>query len=134
MGKTLLALTLLLSSGIGMAWWTPVDKAVDGSIYYADFDTIQKSDDKARISTLWDYRKVHIAGNHKYSSSKSEMEYNCKEAQSREISAIWYSENMAEGDAVFFVAGPTPWHPVTPGSTDEILLQTACRFLMKQEK
>jgi len=54
-------------------------------------------------------------------------EFNCKVRNSRTIRAVSYSGLLAKGKIVVEVNEPTKWEPVVAGSTNDKLIQIACK-------
>ena len=125
MKKLLLTLMLLLVSANAMAVWTAV-KDEDEYTVYADFATIRKDDNKAKMWALYDYIRVQEVSEGKSLSVKEQSEYDCKEKKRRLLAYSWLSKNMGAGNIVYTSSKPTKWKQVTTRNAVNILWEAAC--------
>ncbi len=126
MKKLLLIVLLAVVSSSAMAEWVAIGTA-DGTIYYANPNTIRKSGNKVKMWMLFDFNAVRETEGDKYLSSKAQYEYDCKEEQKRILYFSWHSENMGRGDVVYIADEPKKnWRPVAPESISKSLWKIAC--------
>ena len=125
MKKLLLALVLFFVSASAMAEWALVKEEDEYSVY-ADFATIRKEGNKAKMWALYDYIRVQEVTGGKSASVKEQSEYDCKEKQRRLLAYSWFSKNMGLGNIVYTDSQPTKWRPITPKNAVDILWESAC--------
>ena len=125
--KLLLILALALISTSVMAEWSPVSKnGTTGVTGYLDFSTIRKSGDKVKMWSLFDYNSMQEIEGVKFQSQKMQIEFDCKEEQSRNLYIILLSENMGSGKVVYNNDAPYTFSPISPGSISETMWKIAC--------
>lgn len=129
MDKVFLMLLLAIFSGCGVKQkdgWTPIGEESGNVTFYAKSTANNKNGNLAKISILYDYSAEQKARGITYFSTVYEEEHDCKEKQSRQLSATRYTENMGKG----LVAEANPramqWEPVSPGSLGERQWKFAC--------
>ena len=129
MEKLLSALVLALVSTGVMAEWTSVGRADDSDVY-VDLATIRKAGSKVNMWDLKDFQAAQGGAGAKFLSKKTQLEYDCKERQSRRLAVILSGENMGAGVVVDSYSGtPGKWQPVQSGSVVEALWKIACNNL-----
>jgi hypothetical protein len=123
--KIILMLLLAVVSSSAMAEW--VDAAANGTqrLYY-DPATIRKTGDVVKMWHLHDYSEARDLAGKKYMSLRVLSEFDCWKNEFRIFNETYHSENMAGGDVLSTVSGPTKWQPVPRGSFNEILKKIAC--------
>ena len=91
MKKLLLIFILVIVSNSAMAEWVELGTSQDetGTIY-ANPATIRKSGNKVKMWDLTDYKTAQEVTGKQYMSSKSQIEYDCKEEQTRLLFANTY--------------------------------------------
>lgn len=128
MKKLILASILTLLSTSAFAEWTYVGDADDYSLtMYANLATIRKNGHMVKMWDLSDYKTtIGFSDGKSKLSSKSQVEYDCKEERSRGLALIDTSGHMGEGDVVFNSSNVQNWSPVSPDSIGETLWKIAC--------
>ena len=128
MRKAILMLLLAVVSSSAAAGWVEVTSNTDKTtMMYADPSTIRKAGDKAKMWVLHDYQTVQGDVGNQYMSVTAQVEFDCKEEQTRTLYVITRPENMGMGAQVSsFKVHDRDWNPVAPRSAIEALLQFAC--------
>lgn len=127
MSKLLLVLMLTLVSVCAKAEWSKLGVSVNGdTTIYTNIASIRKVGDKVKMWDLKDNNTIQTSGADKYLSSKTFIEYDCKEEQSRVLSFSLFSENMGGGNVLYSDSDVHNWVPVQPDSVGEVLWKVAC--------
>ena len=128
MNKLLTTLILAFLSTSAMATWTSVGRTdlLGGVTTYVDYDTIQKSGNKAKMWTLKDYKTSQETDGVKYFSFKIQKEFNCDDGQIRYLTHLVFSGNMGGGEVVNSYDNADKWRSTKPGSLGESELKAAC--------
>ena len=120
--QILLAVALVIGSQEVLAEW--VELGVNGSgdaTVYVDQATIRKTTDSVRMWGLIDFKRpMLLAKSAPYLSLKLQTEYDCKNEQTRTLSASFHSEHQGGGRVVNTSASADQWEPVPPESTIEV--------------
>jgi Surface-adhesin protein E len=129
--KLLVALLLVQASTSAMAEdWIYVGRGDIQNVAYAKPSSISIH---GNIATMWliqDYKYTRSLVDVKYSSMKTRDEYDCKQEQSRTVSAAFYSGKMATGKVVYsYNESDGEWFPVSQNSLGSIMLDVACASL-----
>lgn len=125
--RTILMLLLAIASSNAFAEWVLVDQTNDKSMSsYADSATMRKTGNRVKMWTLDNYKKAYKSGNQAFLSEKSQVEYDCNEAQMRLLSLLQYSAKMGAGEVIFSQFEPSPWTPVVPQSVGMTMWKFAC--------
>ncbi|MGC2049273.1 MAG: surface-adhesin E family protein [Gallionella sp.] len=124
-------------------------------IVFVDLSTRRKLGDNVTMSHLYELQTIQEVADKQFKSVGAQAEYNCKQEQTRTLSAAAYKGSMSQdliplneiGDpgsvgnsanakivtkksrinmTVNRISDPGTWKPVTPGSTEEILWKYAC--------
>ncbi|MDP3745053.1 MAG: hypothetical protein Q8Q76_12055 [Methylotenera sp.] len=125
MKKLLTILILALTSSRALAEWTMIQTNDNGNMYI-DFDTLQKSGDLVRISTLNDYYSSQQKG--ELSSQWKEL-HDCKHKKFKALAIDDYSENMGNGKltlTTLFNESETAWSDVVLYSVGELKANIIC--------
>jgi hypothetical protein len=125
--KKLLTIILLIVSANSYAEWTESDVS-DEFTEYVDRATIRRNGNFVKMWDLADYKTVRkSASNDSYLSSKSQIEYDCKEEKSRILAFTRFSGQMGHGTVVYNSgAFEDTWSPISPESIGESLWKIAC--------
>jgi hypothetical protein len=102
------------------------DSGVDA---YVKPTGVRSTANLVKMSVLFDYQTHQVGIGALHLSVSKQIEYDCKNKQSRVLHFSWHSENMGAGEVVFSCSPPAKWRPVAPGSTDENLWKYACGTL-----
>lgn len=108
------------------AGWVEVG-GTDNAIVYANPTTIRKVGSRVKMWDMTDLKSAQGDEGERYLSSKSQIEYDCKEERTRMLAFSTHSENMGGGKTVQTDADPDKWKPVAPGSIGETLWKFACK-------
>lgn len=106
--------------------WVEVNDTNIGTAY-AHIATIHKDGNKAKISSLMDFKTpVTVAGD-TFLSMISQWEYDCQEKQERMLYFVYYSENMGKGHVVYLDSHPSnKWEAISSDIDSKIMFKTAC--------
>ena len=128
MGHLWVGLLLVIFSAGAMAEWTNVAGSPVREEYFdAATRTWNWTGNKVKVWQMTDYKTVQDWKGQQFWSSKSLMEFDCKDKEFRVSSPIAYSGHMGEGSVLPFGSIPGPkWSPASPGSIIEFLLNIAC--------
>jgi hypothetical protein len=128
MMKKLVVLLLLMVSTNVFAEWTEVNGNKDaGLTTYVDYGTIKNQNNKVKIWTLYDYKRVQQVEDSRFLSSVTHTEYNCEEETSRMLDVYWYSGNMRNGEIVWSSTNiKKETVSIIPESIDEGNFNIAC--------
>ncbi len=126
--KKLVVLLLLMVSTNVFAEWTEVNGNKDaGLTTYVDYGTIKNQNNKVKIWTLYDYKRVQQVEDSRFLSSVTHTEYNCEEETSRMLDVYWYSGNMRNGEIVWSSTNiKKETVSIIPESIDEGNFNIAC--------
>ncbi len=108
-----------------MAEWIKVNED-DKSSYYADYATIRKAGNKVKIWTLVDFKSVKDVDGVKSLSLKRQLELDCKEERTRDLTYTFFSENMGFGNVLWSTNKANKWKAVGPDSVGMLVWETAC--------
>ena len=95
------------------------------AVVYVDPATIQRTENRATLLELTDYRIVPDP-KHPYQSAKRSYQFDCVEGALRTLSIVTFSGKMGGGEIVLAINEPTTWLLFVPGSVGEILWKIAC--------
>jgi hypothetical protein len=103
MHKILLTLIPALLVNSVLADWSLVDKSADGSAaIYTDFDTTEKTEDKVKMWSLGDFKRVKEFSQIQFLWSEYQKEYDCKQEQARMLTFSLFSSYLEEGQVCLF--------------------------------
>jgi len=125
MKKLLLTLLLAIVSSSAMAEWVEVGSN-DNVTRYADPATIRKVGNKVTVWELVDFKTVQGSTGFQFNSAKVLTLCDCKEEQTRMLSASVHSENMGGGNVVMTHNKAGKWAPAAPDSINMTLFEFAC--------
>lgn len=125
MSKTILLLLLMMVSQGAMAAWTEIDDTSDFTVY-ADFSTIRKFNNKARMWSMYDYKQAPTSDGFVYRSTKFQYEFDCQNNQARMLAFSLHAENMGEGAVLYSDSKVGKWETVIPGSVNEARWKGIC--------
>lgn len=124
MTKIILAILLAVASCHATAAWVMVSES-EAAVVYVDPATILRTENRATLLELTDYRIVPDP-NHPYQSAKRSYQFDCVEGALRTLSIVTFSGKMGGGEIVLAINEPTPWLLFVAGSVGEILWKIAC--------
>lgn len=105
-------------------WFYVTESSVASN--YIDTQSIRIEGERRRVWQMSD-RKVN--GTNGSRSSRSLVEYDCKEARSRFLQGVNFTGQEASGNIVSMTNEASQWSYVDPGTTGELLFQAACKFV-----
>lgn len=124
--KRLLLGLMLLAATAASAEWTDVG-GNDQFIQYVDRDTIRRNGNFVKMWDLVDFNSVQTSsGGKSYLSSKTQLQYDCKEERSQMLAFLWFDGKMGNGKVVVSGSDPDKWSPISPRSASEALWKIAC--------
>lgn len=125
MSKIILILLLSVVSHSALAGWTEIDNNDDFTVY-ADFSSIRKFNNTARMWSLYDYKAVPQSDGLAYMSARFQYEFDCQKNQARMRAFSLHAENMGGGEVVYSDSKIGKWEQVVPGSVNEARWQSIC--------
>ena len=125
--KLLVALLLVPASASAADEWTFVGSGDIGNVSYAKPSSINRHGNIATMWSMENFKNARSLVDVKYLSMRTQDEYDCKEEQSRTVSGIFYSGEMAAGDVVYSYNDTNgEWFPVAQASLGRLMLNVAC--------
>ncbi|MDD2915033.1 MAG: hypothetical protein PHP70_06905 [Gallionella sp.] len=98
--RRVILLLLVMASNSAMAEWVELGRK-DELTVYTDHSTIKRAGNTVKMWKLVDYREAPVQDFTKpFKSFKVQIEFDCKEGNSRRISQSFYAGNMGKGKAV----------------------------------
>jgi hypothetical protein len=125
MNMTILMVVLAVVSNSAMAEWVRVG-VINETIFYFDPASILKHDDRASLWQLSNFGHTETTGIATYLSSKSQIEFDCKESLVRRLTYSLYAKNMGKGHVINTNSDIQEWRPVSRGSSMEFYFDRAC--------
>ena len=108
------------------AEWKVIDSQPSRSIY-ADFDSIRRIGDTARIWVLVNYTTPQSGKGKKYRSVTNLTEVDCNQERVRLLQGTIFSGKMGGGEIVTSDNSASNWEYVQPGSLNELQRSIACK-------
>lgn len=124
MARGILLALLALASGSAAAAWVMVSES-EAAVVYVDPDTILRTDNRATLLELTDYRAAPDP-NRPYQSVRRSYQFDCAEGALRTLSILTFAGKMAGGETVLAINEPSRWLLFIPGSVGETLWKIAC--------
>lgn len=125
MSKAILILLLTMASQSAVAAWIEIDDNNDFTVY-ADFASIRKFNNKARMWSMYDYKQASGSAGLAYKSTKFQYEFDCQSNQARMLAFSLHAENMGAGDVIYSDSKVGKWEAVIPGSINEARWKGIC--------
>jgi hypothetical protein len=127
MRKAIVMMLLAVVSSSAAAEWVSLGTTDNGTTVYVDPATIRRSGGMVEILSLFDLKTAELTPQGwRYTSQKSQQEYDCKEKRWRVLSFSQHSGNMGGGISVYVDSNPGNWLPVAPGSEGRLLWERTC--------
>jgi hypothetical protein len=127
--RGLLPATLMLMTTIAQAGWVPVsrsgDKSAESFRTYIDPESVVRKGEYVSLKVLMNYRERTEEG---IASAVGVNEFDCLNDRMRSRSVMAYSEPDGKGRVIREFKSVGAWGPVSTGSTQEALLESACDF------
>ncbi len=127
--KLILIAVLMLTATSAWAYWIPIGNALPngGYVIYVDPSTIRRSGNMVKMWNLLDYKTAQvIAKSGRHLSQMAQAEYDCKEERVRVLYFSLHSEQMANGEIVYFDNKPGEWSPIPPSTINAEFWKIAC--------
>jgi len=115
---------LLLSSGPAWSGWVQMSSEAEGSVMYADPDTLKVDGQVRQILELHDLKAPDKVRGHR--SARVLTEYDCKEARIRLLREEYFSGQMGGGERLGGTTEPTGWFTLSPGTRGWNLMKFVC--------
>jgi hypothetical protein len=126
--KKILAILLLTITSIDVfAELMQVGENKDLTLYVYP-TTIRATGAKVKMWDMTEFKRgmeSHAASGY-YWSSKSLVEYNCEEEESRILTFSHFSEPKGQGRVLYSLEEPGKWKPIMPESMGQTLWKIAC--------
>ncbi len=116
---------LALGSAPALAEWTEIG-ANDDVTFYADIDSLVASGPTKTMWTLIGSKTERMFGEVKFSSVKTQFEFDCPAHKARELQTAFYSGPQADGKQVAGYTDPGDWTEVDEGTLKGGLMKLAC--------
>lgn len=113
-----------LSAGAS-AEWTEIG-GNDVITFYADVATLDASGGTKKMWTLVGSKTERTYGEIKFSSIKTQFEFDCPAQKVRQLETAFYSGPLADGDRVAGYADVGEWESVVEGTVKDGLSKIAC--------
>jgi hypothetical protein len=125
-----LCFLLAMVPTFAQAEWVKLGTVDDRSFSdYVDLDSVRGKGDVIRFSLVRDYATVQTTADKKYTyrSSKSQVEIDCLEEQSKGLAVSLHSEPMAGGQVVYSNSEPNPVRSrISPGTVASAAFKLVC--------
>jgi hypothetical protein len=134
MKKLVFGVVLVAISSGAMAEWTLLffGQDGDGRKLYLDADTVRWSaTNTVRAWLMLDLKTPQKMGKKSFSSVKTLREFDCKDDRARNLSVIFYSGKMGDGESLSVDEKPSDWVYVAPGTLDAQNLNFMCKDTTK---
>lgn len=117
---------LAVVSNNAMAEWTRIG-GDDTTTDYVNLATIREN---GNIVIMWSLANFGTAqktfDGRSFTSSKTQMEYDCKEEKKRTVAITNTSQYMGEGEVIYTATVTGDWSAIVPDSIAEIKWKIAC--------
>lgn len=124
--KKLLTTFLFLFSINGYCEWVEITSS-NSSTVYVEPSSIKKIGKNVRLWTLYNFSKsLYFEKVGSYKSFKSYDEYDCVEEKSKNLSILFYSDEMGEGNNIFTNNKGGDWNYQPPSSVGLSILKMSC--------
>lgn len=117
-------LGVALSTGAS-AEWTEIG-GNDVVTFYADVATLDVSGTTKKMWTLVGSKAERKYGEIKFSSIKTQFEFDCPAQKVRQLETAFYSGPLADGDRVAGYADAGEWEAIVEGTVKDGLSRIAC--------
>jgi hypothetical protein len=121
----LIPVVLALGSAPAMAEWTEIG-GNDDVVFYADIDSLVASGPTKTMWTMIGSKTERMFGEVKFSSVKTQFEFDCPANKARELQTAFFSGPRADGKQVAGYTEPGDWTEVDEASLKGGLLKIAC--------
>lgn len=129
MKRISLGLLALLCTGLAAHAADPLVSDAQGNVWYLDTEGMHR---KGYVVYVWQVQNLAQPDEHGARSIRSQVEFDCKFRQSRSMWTTLYTERDEAGKVISSAAVVQPeWIPAAPGSVSDVLIDQACRRIMR---
>ena len=125
MGRFILILLLAIVSNSALAEWTEIGETEELTAF-TSFSSIKKHGHRITMSAMYNYKIPHELDGKTYQSSKTQLEFDCKNNRVRMLAFSIYPAVMGEGKALYSDTHTGPWEPSVPDSPNEARWKAIC--------
>lgn len=128
MKKVIFTISLLFAQS-SIAAWTQLDFGTSSTIFFTDFDTLQRKNNVVRVWTKHEYKKPLPTSipDEFMLSENFYTEFDCQERKFRALSSNSFSENQLKGKLISANSTPNPWTFVPPDTIANLMLSRVCK-------
>jgi len=106
--------------------WTEIGISGTATVY-ADLRSTRKQGDIVKMWNLLSFdTQQSVLGKRSFRSMKNQVEYDCKQEQSRVIAIYTYPDKLGNGITIDLDTNPKQWKPRPPDSAGDALWKLAC--------
>ena len=125
MNKLWIGLVAAALSASAWAEWTEIG-GNDNVTFYADVATLDSSGGTKKMWTLVGSKAERKYGEIKFSSIKTQFEFDCPAHKVRQLETAFYSGPRADGERVAGYADAGEWEAIVEGTVKDGLSKIAC--------
>lgn len=125
MNKLWIGLIGVALSASAWAEWTEIG-GNDVVTFYADVATLDASGGTKKMWSLVGSKAVRTYGEIKFSSIKTQFEFDCPAHKVRQLETAFYSGPLADGERVAGYSEASEWEAVLEGTVKDGLSKIAC--------
>jgi hypothetical protein len=112
-------------SASAAAEWTEIG-GNESITFYADVATLDSSGGTKKMWTLVGSKSERKYGEIKFSSIKTQFEFDCPAQKVRQLETAFYAGPLADGERVAGYADTGDWEPIVEGTVKDGLAKIAC--------
>ena len=120
--KKLLLISLMMFAGSAWAKWVMYSET-DANTFYYDPSTIRKDGHIRRVWQIRDFKSKTADGE---MSSRSRLEFDCKQERMKILGITTHSEPMADGKTLYSEGEDKGWRVVPPETPIERMFNIVC--------
>jgi hypothetical protein len=127
--KYLLALVMLIASPVWseeIPAWKFIAGTDDFTMVFVDFETIRREGSVVKVWELINHTKPRILEGREIFSTRSKVEYDCKQEKSRVLTMTWFSNYYARTPIKTFEEVGN-WQYIPPKTLFWEVLQSVCK-------
>ena len=126
MHKVILTILLVFCSTTAFGAWIKLNSDEIGATY-VDPHTISRTGNRVTMWSLADYNMAQVLPSGKqYLSTKTHIEFDCKEERVRLLAVYVQSHNLGKGETVYSPPQHGKWGPLAPNTKNGKLWQLGC--------
>jgi hypothetical protein len=123
--RLLISLLLALGYGHAMAEWIKISTS-EQSVFYMESPVSKKVGDNVMVWLLRDHTSPRHGDSGTYSSSKDQIEVDCRRLRIRRVYSSDHPQAMGQGNFVHSEHGPMSWNDATPNTIIKRIVDVAC--------